>query len=75
MKIINNDKEFENFYYYKTATLRKGEYPKSYPCVVEQVQAGGGLAGEYVMHVVTLIPKGADLESFLLGYKAARKVS
>ena len=73
MKIIKTPEEFESFYYYDKKYLKTKDYPKKYPCICEQIEQGGGVAGEWVEHRITYIPKWADLKSWLEGFKMGRK--
>jgi hypothetical protein len=53
--IINNKKDFENFYPYSKDQIK--EYPSEYPCVCAIEEKGGGLMGEYIEVFVTYFPK------------------
>ena len=69
-KIVHSDKEFEEFYFYES---KPDEYPKKYPCLVEEFDEGGGLGGSYRYYSFTYFPKNVNQKSFMLGYKAGRK--
>jgi hypothetical protein len=72
MKIINNAKEFDAFYHYKTD--KKKRYPIEYPCIVDKVHYDGGLMGDSVDHMIIYFPKNADKESYFLGYIRGREI-
>ena len=66
MPVINNKKEFEEFFPYSSDQIR--EYPKEYPCVCSWSREGGGLMGEYKQVYVTYFPKNVTSdEAFLKG--------
>jgi hypothetical protein len=69
MKVINNQKEYEEFYPYENKAGIK-QYPNEYPCVCNYEQEGGGLMGEYWQMYVIYFPKNVTVEeAFLLGLK------
>lgn len=71
--IINNKKEFENFYPYSKDQI--DEYPKKYPCVVKIENEGGGLMGDYLQVYVAYFPeKKTSYESFLCGLNNPWKI-
>ena len=41
-KIINNEKEFEDFYHYKS---KPNKYPEEYPCACLEIDNDGGIGG------------------------------
>ena len=67
--IINNKKEFEEFYPYSKDQIKN--YPKEYPCLCKWTWEGGGLMGEYKQTHVLYFPKNITIEkAFLLGVKS-----
>lgn len=66
--VINNKKDFENFYPYSKDQIK--EYPSEYPCVCALEEKGGGLMGEYIEVFVTYFPKNVTIkEAFIQGMK------
>ena len=62
--VINNKKDFENFYPYSKDQIK--EYPNEYPCVCAIEEKGGGLMGEYIEVFVTYFPKNVTIkEAFI----------
>lgn len=57
--IINNKKEFEEFYPYEKKYIE--EYPKEYLCVVKSKSEGGGISGYYEQVYVAYYPKNLPL--------------
>jgi len=77
MKIINTDKEFVDFYCYKSPPnppVNKSVFPKRYPCIVEQINREGGLGGDWVEHIIIYFPKRVDHDAFLQGYIKGRSI-
>jgi hypothetical protein len=78
MKLINNDKEFKDFYPYKSPPNKEpcppmDEYPKKYPCVCEIVYEDGGICGDYKWIRIMYPPRGSDIDSFTSGIKEGRR--
>jgi hypothetical protein len=73
MKLIKSKKEFGDYYYYKSP-LKEQDYPKRYPCIVEQIHHDGGLGGCYVEHKITYFPENVDQDSFLRGFIKGREL-
>ena len=53
--IINNKKEFEEFYPYAKKYIE--EYPREYPCIARWETEGGGLTGDYRQVYLAYYPK------------------
>lgn len=73
-EIINNDKEWENFYSYFPA-YKPNKYPGKYPCIARKEEQDYGLIGcEYVHYVKYFsenILKMSLLEAYLEGLETA----
>ena len=68
--VVNNNKEFEDFYPYERQYVNKYDYPKEYPCIVKWDYEGGGLGGEYRQVYVAYFPKNVSIEeSFIMGLR------
>jgi hypothetical protein len=66
MNTINNEKDWEDFYYYKS---KPNAYPKQYPCFAKMKTEGGGIVGEYQAHYVAY-PPNDNSDAFLAGLNA-----
>ena len=71
IKIIYNEKEFFDFFQYKTQI--NIPYPLLYPCLVEKIYHDGGLMGDHVEHKISYCPENGDFHSFVAGYIRAQK--
>ena len=68
MKILQNEKDFEDSYYDKKY-LTQEKYPTSYPCIMETYTCGGGLMGEYTTHEFVYLPEDPHIaDIFIKGY-------
>lgn len=79
MKLINNDKEFKDFYPYKSPPNNEpcpptDKYPKKYPCVCEIIDEGCGLCRDYKWVRIMYPPHESQIESFISGIKQGRNV-
>jgi len=64
--IINNKKEFENFYPYDKKYIT--EYPKKYPCICKSQEESRGIMGYERQVYVAYYPKDLTAnDSFLEG--------
>lgn len=68
-KIINNNAEWEEFYWYNG---KPKKYPTSYPCIAKIEDYDGGLCGDYKLHYVIYIPQEFEsmIDAFLCGVQA-----
>lgn len=66
MKLINDKKEFEEFYPYDKKHIK--EYPKEYPCIVKCESEERGLMGdEKVVYVAYYPNKNSSNDLFFEG--------
>ena len=72
MRIINNEGEFEEFYYYKNS--QPDEYPQKYPCIVEHVSYDYGGLSERIEHRIFYIPDDVDPKTYLRGMIAYKGI-
>jgi hypothetical protein len=66
MKIVNDKKEFEEFYPYDKKYIK--EYPKEYPCVVKcEFEERGIMGDEKVVYVAYYPSKNSSNDLFFEG--------
>ena len=62
-KIINSEKEFEEFYYYSS---KPREYPEEYPCACLEIDEDGGIGGSYYRYVFIYAPHDIEFKHTLI---------